>query len=214
MNRAAERPSLLVIAGPNGSGKTTLKEWLERRGIDFARHINPDEIALALPGDDAVRTRAAQIRADQLRAKYLAERLSFSFETVMSHPSKVAFMRQAKAAGYFVVLYFVGVEDHAISVARVADRVGKGGHDVPTAKIRSRYEGSMRLLADAADTADRVYVFDNSGMGKERRLCAALDERGLKAFSDPMPAWVRRYFVESVVARKTRRPLRSRPHSG
>jgi predicted ABC-type ATPase len=123
-------------------------------------------------------------------------------------------MRQAKAAGYFVVLYFVGVEDHAISVARVADRVGKGGHNVPTAKIRPRYENSMRLLADAADTADRVYVFDNSGMGKERRLCAALDEKGLRAFSDPMPAWVRRYFVKPMEARKHRRPLRSRPHGG
>jgi len=214
MSLDAERPALLVIAGPNGSGKTTLKERLDRQGIDFTRHINPDEIALVLPGDDAVRTRAAQIRADQLRAKYLAERLSFSFETVMSHPSKVEFMRHAKAAGYFVVLYFVGVEDHAISIARVADRVGKGGHDVPAAKIRSRYEGSMRLLADAADTADRVYVFDNSGMGKERRLCAALDEQGLRAFSDPMPAWVLRYFVEPAQARKHRRPLRSRSHDG
>ena len=130
----------------------------------------------------------------------------------MSHPSKVEFMRQAKAAGYFVVLYFVGVEDHAISIARVADRVGMGGHDVPEAKIRSRYENSMRLLADAAETADRVYVFDNSGMGKERRLCASLDEKGSRILSDPIPGWVRRYFVEPVVARKHRRPLRSRSH--
>jgi predicted ABC-type ATPase len=30
MSLAAERPALLVIAGPNGSGKTTLKERLDR----------------------------------------------------------------------------------------------------------------------------------------------------------------------------------------
>ena len=214
MSVAVERPALLVIAGPNGSGKTTLKERFDRQGIDFARHINPDEIALELPGDDAVRTRAAQIRADQLRAKYLAERVSFSFETVMSHPSKVEFMRQAKAAGYFVVLYFVGVEDPSISVARVSDRVSKGGHDVPVTKVRSRYENSMRLLADAVGAADRVYVFDNSGAGKERRLCAAIEEEGLRTFSDPMPAWVGRYFVEPLSARQHRRPSRSRPRGG
>ena len=83
----------------------------------------------------------------------------------MSHPSKVEFMRQAKAAGFFVVPYFVGVEDPSISVARVSDRVGKGVDDVPANRVRSRHERAVWLLASTADAADRVYVFDNSGMG-------------------------------------------------
>ncbi|WP_258597200.1 zeta toxin family protein [Mesorhizobium sp. AR07] len=44
-------------------------------------------------------------------------------------------MRDAKAAGYEVVLYHVNVRSPNLSVMRVADRVNKGGH--PVRKTRS-----------------------------------------------------------------------------
>ena len=42
----------------------------------------------------------ASVAADFLRQKLLAEQRSFTFETVMSHPSKVDLLKQAQAAGY------------------------------------------------------------------------------------------------------------------
>ncbi|MDG4602318.1 MAG: zeta toxin family protein [Defluviicoccus sp.] len=198
MSAPGERPTLLVIAGPNGSGKSTLRRWLEAQGVALPDHIDPDEIASGLDGDDARRTREAQRIADERRDRFVSEARSFSFETVLSHPSKIAFMREAQAAGYYIILYYVAIADPLVNVARVADRVAKGGHDVPEERIRARYQRSMSLLAEAARAADRVYVFDNSGCGGERRLCVAIEEGRLRTFEPDQPDWVRKFFIEPL----------------
>lgn len=203
MSPASGQPTLLVIAGPNGSGKTTLRKWLEARGIALPNHIDPDEIASGLDGDDAWRTRQAQRIADEQRALFLSQGRPFSFETVLSHPSKIAVLRQARAAGYLVILYFVGTADPLVNVGRVADRVAKGGHDVPEDRVRARYERAMRQLAEAAGVADRTYVFDNSGCGTERRLCAASEGGTARILAQPLPDWVSRYFVAPLTAQPT-----------
>lgn len=198
MSAPGEPPTLLVIAGPNGSGKSTLRRWLEAQGIALPDHIDPDEIASGLDGDDTRRTREAQRIANERRARFLSEARSFSFETVMSHPSKIAFMREARAAGYCIILYYVAIADPLVNVARVADRVAKGGHDVPEDRIRARYQRSMSLLAEAARAADRVYVFDNSGCGGERCLCVAIEEGRLRTLDPDPPDWVRKFLIEPL----------------
>ena len=86
--------------------------------------------------------RLAQIIADFLRERLLIEQQKISFETVFSHESKLDYMKKAKAAGYKIYLYFVATESPEINVMRVANRVRKGGHDVPEDKIRKRYTGA------------------------------------------------------------------------
>ena len=195
MSAPGEPPTLLVIAGPNGSGKSTLRRWLEAQGIALPDHIDPDEIASSLDGEDTQRTREAQRIADERRGRFLSEGRSFSFETVLSHPSKIAFMREARAAGYCIILYYVAIADPLVNVARVADRVAKGGHAVPEEKIRSRYQRSMSLLAEAARAADRAYVFDNSGLGGERCLSAVIEGGDLSTVASDPPDWVSKFLI-------------------
>ena len=76
--------------------------------------------------------------------------MTFSFETVFSHSSKLDIMQQAVELGYKVYLYFVSTEDPEINKFRVAARKMKGGHDVPPEKIESRYYLSMNLLYNAS----------------------------------------------------------------
>jgi len=158
----SERPVLLMIAGPNGSGKTTLTRQLLADGIDLGIYINPDDIAATLVGTYDERVQEAQRKADVLRDTCLKDRISFSFETVMSHPSKVDILRRARGLGYFNVLYFVGTEASDLNVARVRQRVKLGGHDVPEDRIVARYGRTMALLPDAIAQCDRVVLFDNS----------------------------------------------------
>jgi predicted ABC-type ATPase len=122
---------MLMIAGPNGSGKTTLTRWLRERGVDFGEYINPDDIAGSLTGSYEQRTREAQRIADQRRDACLEAKRSFSFETVMSHPSKIDILVRAREAGFFVQLFFVGTDDPQTNIERVELRVAQGGHDVP-----------------------------------------------------------------------------------
>lgn len=99
--------------------------FLKRSGIRLIRKNN-DEIL-------------AQIIADFLRKKLLSSRKKFSFETVFSHRGKLEIMKQAKAEGYKVYLYFVSTENPEINKERVQLRVRNNGHDVPPDKIVSRY---------------------------------------------------------------------------
>jgi predicted ABC-type ATPase len=154
-------PKLIMVAGPNGSGKTTLTDLLRSMGRDFGEYINADEIALALPYSPT-RDLDAQQEANRRRAACLAKRRSFSFETVMSHESKIEEMRLAKDAGYEITFIGVSLEKPELNVARVALRVSEGGHDVPKDSIIARYERTMRLMPQAILIADRSFIFDNS----------------------------------------------------
>jgi predicted ABC-type ATPase len=130
-----ENPFLLMIAGPNGAGKTTLTQVLRQKTFEFGEYINPDDIARELVGSYAKRTRQAQIIADQRRDACIDSKRSFSFETVMSHPSKIDILARARAAGFLTQLFFVAIGDPRTNVERVRLRVAQGGHDVPEEKI-------------------------------------------------------------------------------
>jgi predicted ABC-type ATPase len=135
---ALSEPFLLMIAGPNGAGNTTLTQHLLRKDIDLGEYINPDDIAAGLTGTLAERTKQAQLIADKRRDECIRTKQSFSFETVMSHPSKIEILVRAKEAGYIVLLYFVGTDDPQTNIERVALRVAQGGHVVPDDKVRDR----------------------------------------------------------------------------
>jgi predicted ABC-type ATPase len=99
-------------------------------------------------------------------------------------------MRQAKAAGYKVNLVFVGVDDPAICLARVVDRVRAGGHNVPPDAIMRRFQSALENLGIALGIADRTIVFDNS---RTRRQLVLLYERNEPRFiTKAVPPWVRR----------------------
>ena len=198
------QPFVLMVAGPNGAGKTTLTQWMRARGIDFAAYINPDDIARELEGSYKSRVAAAQEIADRRRDECIAAKRSFSFETVMSHPSKIDVLRRAKAAGYLVHLYFVGTEDPTTNIDRVAIRVAEGGHDVPRDRIVARWQRSMGLLREAIDASDTAFVFDNSATmgldGGPRLVLWKWKSDDMKvaglAGGPHVPIWVARYILE------------------
>lgn len=130
----------------------------------------------------------ASVLADFIRHKLLAARVSFTFETVMSSPDKVAFLQKAQQAGYRVYLYFVATADAEINVARVSYRVQTGGHPVAEDKIRSRYVRSLALLLQAVTHADRAYIFDNS-YSDHVWVAEVTDGVEMEMKTNEMPAW-------------------------
>ena len=167
------RPALIVVAGPNGSGKTSLTtKVLQHQWIEDCTYINPDNIARDVFGDwnsPAAVLKAAKL-AEQERERCLREQQSMAFESVLSAPDKIDFIKRAKNEGYFVRLFFVGTDHPSINAARVTQRVMEGGHDVPIPKIISRYAKSIANCAAAASLADRSYIYDNSVEGEEPKL--------------------------------------------
>lgn len=149
--------------------------------------------------------RIAQITADFLRKKLLAEGKKFSFETVFSHQGKVDIIKQAKELGYKVYLYFVSTEHPRINIYRVkVVRVGEKGHDVDEEKIVSRYYRSMNLMYDAAQHSYQSYFFDNSADGNNHSMFAhfKLDLNGLKVWDElpnsEYPNWFLEYYSSKI----------------
>ena len=170
-------------------------QWLIVKGYtEQARAAVVQDGHLRFPGV-AVNSYLAAVTADFLRRSLLSAGRTFTFETVMSSPSKVDFLRLARDEGYRAYLYFVATDDPEINVARVESRVAKGGHPVSRDLIVSRYHRSLGLLPDAARVASRAFVFDNSTGGNAPALIAEAENGTLKFHTERVPKWIATAFL-------------------
>jgi predicted ABC-type ATPase len=180
------RPLVVAIAGPNGAGKTTFYETqLKPFDLPF---VNADNLARQL---DLEAYKAASA-ADAIRRELLRQRASFCFETVFSDPvgDKVGFLKELGDAGYQVVLCFIGISAAEISEQRVAIRVSKGGHDVPSQKIAERYARTLKNLRLAIQVLADVRVFDNDDLARPYRLVARCQDGRVVDLRKPIPSWL------------------------
>lgn len=200
MNALVHKPVLIVIAGPNGSGKTSVtSKILHHEWMENAVYINPDLVAQERFGDwnspDAIRK--AVVYCQEWREQCLSERKSLIFETVLSADDKIDFIERAKEAGFFVRLFFVCTESPTINAARIAQRVIKGGHDVPITKIISRYQKSILNCKYIASKVDRTYLYDNSIDDAEQQLLIRLSDGIIaKRYVNELPEWAKQIIEE------------------
>ncbi|MGV1760503.1 zeta toxin family protein [Rhizobium sp. A22-96] len=156
------KPSCIILGGPNGSGKSSAYGKLKLDGV----WINADEIAKELTGTSD--GRAAAMAAGRAAINKIREmidaRQSFVFETTLSSQQAINLMRDAKAAGFTVGLYYTALDSVETNIERVRQRVEAGGHDIPEADIRRRCKGSLDKLSAALKLADEALLIDNSSI--------------------------------------------------
>ncbi|AKB80927.1 hypothetical protein MSBR3_0349 [Methanosarcina barkeri 3] len=129
--------------------------------------------------------------ADYLRHCYInSKETLFSYETVLSHSSKVDFLKNAKNCEWQVYLYFVSTVDSYINYGRVEERVLNGGHDVPTDKIQDRYIRSHENLFTALQHCRRAYIFDNSTQQMQLIAEKKPDNSLTLSNENSIPAWL------------------------
>lgn len=171
-------PTLAILGGINGAGKTTTAERLATLPpYANAVFLNPDKITAAIRlAEPELPLSTAEFRGIRRVAeeidRLIASRRSFVTETVLASAVYRKLCREAQEVGFRVHLFWVGLGHVEESIARVALRVAKGGHDVPEAAIRRRWPATHENLAWFAQHADEVDVFDNSGYGQPPRLIA------------------------------------------
>lgn len=147
---------------------------------------------------DKIHSYEASIISDFIRNELLILGNKLSFETVMSHSSKLDILKKVKDLGYKTYLYFICTESSLINISRVKSRVAKGGHLVAYDKIVKRYYRSLALLKDAVLNSDRAYIFDNSG--KQSFLVLDVENGETVTYHcDTIPIWVDTYLLRKKV---------------
>ena len=209
----ADQAQLVDLAVDTSGGKASiasideLAAFVEKEGIDLTVVGPEDVLGVGLVDRFASRglkafgpTAAAARIADARRADHLARGASFATETVFSHPSKLALVEDAKASGFDVILFHVGVARPDLSVARVAERVREGGHPVPEAKIRARYDRNGPLIRAAMLLASRGFVFDNSALNRPPALLMRFAQGRLTSAAPDIPDWARAIYAAELAA--------------
>lgn len=153
---------------------------------DGAISLEADCVSFA---PEAVNSYTVALLADFLQDAYISQRVSFSRETVFSHPSKPKALEAARKAGFRTYLYFVSTESAVVNVSRVENRAALGGHSVPREKIESRFAASVSNAAAALPHLSRAFFFDNSD--ETMRFFAEWSEgAGLSCVAGTtMPGW-------------------------
>lgn len=187
VQRESKKQLAIVLAGHNGSGKSTM--WYRRLANTVQIPlVNADRMMMSilpqvdssghLPGwasklrdKDEAWMKVAQLGVKSFIAQAMLKKVPFATETVFSHwkdlgrgkfESKIDDILEMQAAGYFVVLFFVGLTNEQLSIARVSTRVAEGGHSVPFRKLLERFPRTQKAIGQAIQVADAAILTDNS----------------------------------------------------
>lgn len=147
---------------------------LQTTGVMFGEYLNADDIARDMGTVTPEISMQAQEAVRERRRLALVHKSDHSFETVMSHASHIDHMRAAQLAGFEVRLFFVATDDPLINLQRVAQRVERGGHDVPRERVIARYHRSLGNLPAAIAASDVCDVFDNTSISRAMRRIARI----------------------------------------
>ncbi|TSA06829.1 MAG: Zeta toxin family protein [Comamonadaceae bacterium] len=156
---------IIIIAGPNGAGKTTFAREFLPHEAGCPVFVNADLIAAGLSpfAPERAAIQAGRLMLDAI-AQHVARLESFAFETTLSGRAYARQIPQWRQLGYRVELFFLSLTSADIAVQRVAERVRQGGHDIPEATIRRRFDAGKQLFFDVYRTlVDQWVLYDNSG---------------------------------------------------
>jgi predicted ABC-type ATPase len=155
----------LVLAGTNGSGKSSIAGALLRQ--QGGEYFDPDEAARTiLAAKPEIPHREANSLAwhegKRLLEKAIETRVDFNFETTLGGTTIPRLLHYAIGAGIDVVVWYVALASPEQHVERVRARVARGGHDIPEAEIRRRYDTSRLNLIELMPGLAGLRVYDNS----------------------------------------------------
>ena len=167
-------PLAVVLAGPNGAGKSTAAPYVIKDALAVNEFVNADTIAQGLSAyrPDAAAVTAGKVMLERLRA-LASLRRDFAFETTLSGRFHARWLRRLKAAGYRTHLIFLSLPSADLALARVADRVRRGGHHVPDAVVRRRFVAGLRnLFSVYMPAVDAWNVYDNADVVSPRLIAS------------------------------------------
>ena len=156
--------SLYIISGCNGAGKTTASYTVLPEVLHCKEFVNADEIARGLSpfNPESVAIEAGRLMLQRIEYLLVKDE-SFSIETTLATKSYINLVRRAQVKGYTVRLLFFWLNSPELALQRIAERVAKGGHNIPEPIVRRRYvAGICNLFRLFMSEVDSWEIYDNS----------------------------------------------------
>jgi predicted ABC-type ATPase len=167
-------PTVVVLGGPNGAGKSTAAPRLLRGSLKVEEFVNADTLAQGLSGfkPEDVALEAGRImlkRLDSLEA----QGKSFAFEATLASQSLARRLERLKREGYGVHIVYLWLPTPDLALARVAERVRAGGHDVPSQAVIRRFaRGRRNFFTLYLPLADSWRLYDGSSIRGPRLVAS------------------------------------------
>ena len=157
-------PTIYIIAGCNGAGKSTSANVILPQFLNCKEFVNADSIAAGLSPfqPDTVSFQAGRIMLNRIK-ELIDQKVTFAFETTLTTKSYINLLKKAKDNRYKIVLFYFWLNSVELALARIEDRVRKGGHNIPNDVVIRRYERSLDNLVNLfIPICDKWYIKDNS----------------------------------------------------
>jgi predicted ABC-type ATPase len=162
---ADSAPTITVLAGTNGAGKSSIggAQLAATRTSFYNPDIETRTLMVANPGMTLDEANAAAWRIGKERLEAAIEnRNSFNFETTLGGTTIARLLTKAHANGLRIRVWYCGLHNAELHIARVRSRVLRGGHDIPEKNIRERYDASRNKLCSILPSINELILYDNS----------------------------------------------------
>ena len=173
-----------IIGGVNGVGKSSFTGVLKERCTDLGIIIDVDKITAELGGNALAGGKAALKKINEC----IEKGVSFTQETTLSGRRTETTAREVVEKGYRVRLYYIGLDSATESVSRIANRVKRGGHDIPTQDVERRFAGRWEAVAKVLPYCDEAEFYDNDNGFV---LVAEYRNGELRTVGSLVPTWLK-----------------------
>lgn len=146
-----------IIGGVNGVGKSSFTGVLKERSTDLGIIVDVDKITAEMGGNALNGGKAALKKINEC----INKGVSFTQETTLSGRRTEATAKEVKEKGYHVRLFYIGLDTATESLARIQNRVRRGGHDIPENDVERRFAGRWEAVAKILPYCDEAEFYDN-----------------------------------------------------
>ncbi len=172
-----------IIGGVNGTGKSSLTGVLKKTVKNLGIIIDVDKINLEFDGNII----SGGKKAVKIIDDCISKGVCFTQETTLSGHKTSKTAKTALNNGYYVRLYYVGLNSLEESLKRIENRVSKGGHDIPKNNVIKRFDTRFSDIAEVLPYCNEAVFYDNEN---GFRVVAEYLNGELTVLAENSPQWI------------------------